>query len=50
MVFLLSLILLRKHSLVVKQGKNVPTSKKEVIGVHVQEIDGKQEAVIYDVD
>jgi len=31
-------------------GKNVPTSKKEVIGVHVQEIDGKQEAVIYDVD
>ncbi|RKD27845.1 bifunctional pyr operon transcriptional regulator/uracil phosphoribosyltransferase PyrR [Caminicella sporogenes] len=29
-------------------GKNVPTSKKEVIGVHVSEVDGKNEVIIYE--
>jgi pyrimidine operon attenuation protein/uracil phosphoribosyltransferase len=29
-------------------GKNVPTSRSEVIGVHVNEIDGIEEVVLYD--
>lgn len=29
-------------------GKNVPTSRNEVIGVHVQEFDGAEEVVLYD--
>lgn len=31
-------------------GKNVPTSKKEIIGVHVNEIDKENEVVIYERD
>lgn len=31
-------------------GKNVPTSRSEVIGVHVNEIDGVEEVVLYDRD
>jgi pyrimidine operon attenuation protein/uracil phosphoribosyltransferase len=31
-------------------GKNVPTSKEEIIGVHVKEIDGDNKVVIYEQD
>lgn len=31
-------------------GKNVPTSRSEVVGVHVTEIDGTEEVVLYDRD
>ena len=31
-------------------GKNVPTSHTEAIGVHVQEIDGMDDVILYDMD
>jgi len=31
-------------------GKNVPTSRSEVIGVHVNEIDGFEDVILYDRD
>lgn len=31
-------------------GKNVPTSKEEIIGVHVKEVDGDNKVVIYEQD
>jgi pyrimidine operon attenuation protein/uracil phosphoribosyltransferase len=31
-------------------GKNVPTSRSEVIGVHVEEIDGADDVILYEKD
>jgi pyrimidine operon attenuation protein/uracil phosphoribosyltransferase len=30
-------------------GKNVPTSSKEIVKVHLQEVDGADEVVIYSI-
>jgi pyrimidine operon attenuation protein/uracil phosphoribosyltransferase len=31
-------------------GKNVPTSRSEVIGVHVSEVDGREDVILYELD
>lgn len=31
-------------------GKNVPTSRSEMVGVHVREFDGRNDVALYDVD